>query len=242
MCEECKAFEDAIINKHLECVIRLKQEGTSYDKSIGYCSIAAFSGDFEILQYLIDNFDNDPMEPVCNYSVLGGSLCCLVTAYSSGFDMTNNDITKNAALRGDIGCLRYAIENNCSCDENICEYAVSKDSLSCFVYLLNKGYNCTDLTAIRAFLNGRNSYCYRYILRQDLCSASDIEEYSGLSLAQALTRYSRRRSLDLLSMSTEVIGNVNTLNTSGYMRQWRNMRRRDYSSRVLFEDNEVCGR
>ena len=85
MCEECKAFEDAIINKHLYCIIRLKEEGTNYDKNLGYCSMAAFSGDFEILKYLIDNFDNDPLEPVCNYSVIGGSLCCLVTAYSGGF-------------------------------------------------------------------------------------------------------------------------------------------------------------
>ena len=248
MCEECKAFEDAIINKHLYCIIRLKEEGTNYDKNLGYCSMAAFSGDFEILKYLIDNFAIVPLEPVCNYSVIGGSLCCLVTAYSGGFYMTNNDITKNSALRGDIGCLRYAIDNGCGCDQNICEYAVAKDSIACFVYLLNMGYECTNLTAIRAFLNGRNSDCYSYILRQDLCIPEDIEEYNGLSLAQSITRYNRRRSLDFLSMNTEPLndtgtsGTSGTYGTSGYMRQWRNIRRRAYAPRVLFEHNEVCGR
>ena len=239
MCEDCNAFEDAIINKHLGCIIRLKEEGKNYDKNVGYCSIVAFAGDFEILQYLVDNFDNDPTEPVCNYSVLGGSLCCLVTAYSAGFDMTSSDITKNAALRGDISCLRYAVDNGCFCDQNICEYAVAKDSLHCFIYLLNRGYDCTELTSIRAFLNGRNSHCYRYIVRQELCSLSDIEEYQGLTLAQAITRYSRRRSLDLLSMVVE----PDTISV-GYMQHWRNRRRLGaYRERILFDDNkEVCGR
>lgn len=231
MCDTCVAYEDAIINKHLNCVIRLKQEHTAYDKSAGYCSMAAFAGDLDILQYLIDNFENELSEPVCNYAVIGGSLCCLIAAHNSGFVMNSNEITQNAALRGDIVCLRYAVDHGCSCDENICEYAVSKDSLICLVYLLSKGYICTELTSIRARLNGINSDCYNYIISHNLCNQDNIEEYSGLSLAQAISRYHRRRSYDFLTLSN---GN----GEHGYIRSWRNSRNR--RNAVLYErENNV---
>ena len=230
MCDSCARYEDAIINQHLDCIKRLENENANYDKGVGYCSMAAFSGHLEILQYLIDNFENDFSEPVCNYAVIGGSLCCLIAAHTGGFVMNSNEITQNAALRGDVSCLRYAVSNGCSCDENVCEYAVSKDSLICLVYLLNRGYVCTELACIRALLNGTNSDCYNYIISNGLCVYEDIQAYSGLSLAQAISRYHRRRSYDFLSLSS---GN----GEQGYIRSWRNNRNRRNALLYGLEDN-----
>jgi hypothetical protein len=230
MCDACSQYEDAIINQHLDCVKRLESINTNYDKSVGYCSMAAFSGHFEILQYLIDNFENDFSEPVCNYAVIGGSLCCLIAAHSVGFHMSSKEITQNAALRGDISCLRYAIEHGCNCEEHICEFAVSKDSFICLVYLLNKGYICTELTCVRARLNGINSDCYNYMVSHNLCNQEEMEEYAGLSLAQAISRYHRRRSYNFLSIST---GN----GEHGYIRSWRNSRNRRNAVLYIREDN-----
>lgn len=247
MCDTCVAYEDAIINKHLNCVVRLKQEHAVYDKSAGYCSMAAFAGDLDILQYLIDNFENELSEPVCNYAVIGGSLCCLIAAHTGGFVMQNQEITRNAALRGDVACLRYAVSNGCVCESTICEYAVSKDSLMCLVYLLNRGYVCTEMAGIRAFLNGQSSDCYQYMLSHSLIVSEDIEEYRGLSLAQAITRYHRRHSYDVLqSLGVRVepiVGSEirNRERRRGiYIADWRRELR---ASEARYElDNELCGR
>lgn len=255
MCDTCVCFEDTIINKHLECLVKLKQENANYDKCIGYCSMAAFAGDIDILQYLIDNFENDLSEPVCNYAVIGGSLCCLIAAHSGGFVMQGSEITRNAALRGDVSCLRYAVSHGCNCESNICEYAVSKDSLMCFVYLLNRGFVCTEFAGIRAFLNGQNSDCYQYMLSHSLVKHEDIEEYSGLSLAQAITRYNRRHSYDVLRFldvriemeSGTTIGRENgaegrtrsvVRSRGGYISDWR----RELRANDARYDFELCGR
>ena len=59
----------------------------------------------------------------------------------------------------------------------------------------------------------------------------NIEEYSGLSLAQAISRYHRRRSYDFLTLSR---GN----GEHGYIRSWRNSRNR--RNTVLYErENNV---
>ena len=247
MCDTCVAFEDAIINKHLTCVVKLKEEHVNYDKSAGYCSMAAFAGDLDILQYIIDNFENELSEPVCNYAVLGGSLCCLIAAHCGGFVLQNQEITRNAALRGDVACLRYAVSNGCVCESNICEYAVSKDSLMCLVYLLNRGFLCTEMAGIRAFLNGQSSDCYQYMLSHSLVVPEDMEEYSGLSLAQAITRYNRRRSYDVLQslgvrLNTSLVSEIrNRERRRGvYIADWRRELRAS-KSRYEF-DKELCGR
>lgn len=237
MCDSCSRYEDAIINQHIDCIKRLQNENIEYDKSAGYCSMAAFSGHLEILQYLIDNFENDLSEPVCNYAVIGGSLCCLIAAHIGGFVMNSNEITQNAALRGDVSCLRYAVSNGCRCDQNICEYAVSKDSLICLVYLLNQGYVCTELACIRALLNGRNSDCYVYMISHGLCEHDQLQPYSNLSLAQAISRYYRRRSYDFLSLNnTNQESSNNIIIQRDYIRSWRNNR----NNNLIYD--EIVGR
>ncbi len=175
----CNTFLKAVKKKHFGCLVHLNIFALDcYSNNLFLCSIASLNNDSESLIYLTSRFELDLTEDVCKYAVIGNSIECLTIAHDAGYAMEDELLVTICAVKGYYDCLIYLINNDCKCRYDICNYAIACDSLSCLIFLLNKGYNYSEVTiAIAYFLHGERSYCYRYLK----CGNNfDIENYQHL--------------------------------------------------------------
>jgi len=98
------------------------------------CSVAARGGQPVCLAYLyVNGAYLDKGSAVCEEAALRGHLGCLRYAREKGFEW-NASTCESAALGGSVSCLAYAHESGCEWDSRVCEAAAFGGHLVCLAY------------------------------------------------------------------------------------------------------------
>ena len=184
-------------NGFLECLKYLHENGCPWDEET--CKLAALNGNYECLKYAYENGCPWNTNKMCKYAVKNRSIYgknyalykirpedhkiilnenmslskyispwgkytiinksqkidCLKYAHENGCPW-NEEICMFAALHNYLDCLRYAHENGCPWNEQVCAYAALHNSLDCLRYAHENGCPWDSKTCYYSVCNGNN--------------------------------------------------------------------------------------
>lgn len=155
------------------------------DKTSIYIGIAAENGDIECIKWLISKGMLVGKYVYC-CAAHYGQLECIKWLHAANYPWSKHTLSQ-AALNGDLDCFKYIFENMPEDISNIgvCENAAAKGHIECLKWAIENGIGCSVAASARAAENGHLE-CLKYLHASGIEIHRDITAYGACTNIECL--------------------------------------------------------